>query len=88
MGPDLATQLLKESMKLLLVVGGPLFFTLLIAGLLVGVLQAATQINDPAVGFIPRLVTTALILWFLGGWMAERFAGALASHLIRMGNPF
>lgn len=88
MGPDLAIQLLRESMKLLLVVGGPLFFTLLVAGLLVGVLQAATQINDPAVGFIPRLLTTALVLWFLGGWMAERFSQALASHLIRMGNPF
>ena len=88
MTSELAINLLREAMALALTVGGPLFFVLLISGLLVGVLQAATQINDTAVGFIPRLLVTATVLWFFGGWMAERFAGALVTNIQRMGNPF
>ena len=37
-------------------------------------LQAATQINDPAVGFVPRLAATLLIVWILGNWMMQRMA--------------
>ena len=86
MSPDTAIQLLRETMVLALVVGGPLFFALLVTGLVVGVFQAATQINDTAVGFIPRILVAATVLWLLGGWMAERFAGNLAEQIARMGS--
>lgn len=88
MNSELSVQLLRDAMMLALVVGGPLFFTLLVAGLVVGVLQAATQINDPAVGFLPRLLAAAAVLWYFGGWMAERFARHLADSIARMGSPF
>lgn len=85
MGPDTAIHLLRDAMVLALVAGGPLFFALLVTGLLVGIFQAATQINDTAVGFIPRILVCAAVLWLLGGWMAERFAGNLAEQIARMG---
>jgi flagellar biosynthesis protein FliQ len=50
----------------------------------VGVLQAATQINDPAAGFLPRAATAVLVCWLAGPWMAERLAGFLASAVTRM----
>jgi flagellar biosynthesis protein FliQ len=51
---------------------------------LVGFLQAATQINDPAVGFLPRVLAAALVAWFAGGWAVERMAQFLAGAMERM----
>ncbi len=73
--------LLREGLILLLTVSGPLFAVLLIVGLVIGVLQSATQINDPAVGFLPRLAAAALTCWALGGWMVERLAQFLARSM-------
>ncbi|WP_373049423.1 flagellar biosynthetic protein FliQ [Vulgatibacter sp.] len=88
MTPELAGGLLREGLQIALLVGGPIFAALLVAGLLVGVFQAATQINDPAVGFLPRLAAGAGICWFLGSWMAERLAAHFAEAVARMAGPF
>jgi flagellar biosynthetic protein FliQ len=71
-------------MTLLAVVGAPMFATALLVGLAVGVLQAATQINDPASGFLPRAAAAVLVCWIAGPWMAERLSGFLASAIARM----
>ena len=51
MSTDLPSSLMREGFAVLASVGGPFVLALLVVGLLVGLLQAATQINDPAVGF-------------------------------------
>ena len=84
MSPELPSALLREGLLLLVSVGSPLFAAALGVGLLVGVLQAATQINDPAAGFLPRAATAVLVCWMAGPWMAERLAGFLASAIARM----
>jgi flagellar biosynthetic protein FliQ len=82
--PELPSALLREGLTLLAVVGAPMFATALLVGLLVGILQAATQINDPASGFLPRAAAAVLVCWVAGPWMAERLAGFLASAIARM----
>ena len=47
-------------------------------------LQAATQINDPAVGFLPRVLAAVLVAWFAGGWAVERMAQFVAGAMQRM----
>jgi flagellar biosynthetic protein FliQ len=84
MGANLPVELLREGFGLLAAIGGPLLGGLLVVGLLIGVVQAATQINDPAVGFLPRLVAGLLGAYLLGGWALERMAGFFASALERM----
>lgn len=84
MTPELPGALLREGLMLLGVVGGPLFGALLVVGLVVGVLQAATQVNDPAVGFLPRALTVGLVCTFAGGWMMDRLAHFLAHAITRM----
>lgn len=74
MPSDPSAALLREGLMLLLTAGGPLFAVLLIVGLVVGVIQSATQINDSATSFLPRLVAAAIACWALGGWMVEQFA--------------
>ncbi|MBX7114009.1 MAG: flagellar biosynthetic protein FliQ [Myxococcaceae bacterium] len=76
--------LVHEALTLLAVVGGPLFLGLFVAGLLLGVLQAATQINDPSVGFLPRIGVAVGTCALLGGWMMERMASFLAHAMERM----
>ncbi|HET7754233.1 MAG TPA: flagellar biosynthetic protein FliQ [Anaeromyxobacteraceae bacterium] len=87
MTADLPAALLREGLVQLAVVGGPLFGAILVVGLVVGVLQAATQVNDPAVGFLPRALTVGLVFTFAGGWMMDRLARFLAIALTRMAGP-
>ena len=65
---------MREGLAVLATVGGPVLGALLIMGLIMGVLQSATQIQDPAVGFVPRLLAGALVILFMGGWIMERLA--------------
>jgi flagellar biosynthesis protein FliQ len=57
---------------------------MLVVGLVLGVVQAATQVNDTAVGFLPRLGAAAAVMWVLGGWMMDRLAGFLAHCITAM----
>jgi flagellar biosynthesis protein FliQ len=80
----LPAALLGEGLVLLLVVGGPLLGVLLVVGVALGVLQAATQINDPALGFLPRAVAAGVVCIVAGPWMMERLAGYFAMAIARM----
>lgn len=79
MTTDLPASLMREGFSVLSAVGAPFVLSLLVVGLVVGLLQAATQINDPAVGFLPRLVTGLLVTYFAGHWAIERLANYLAA---------
>jgi flagellar biosynthetic protein FliQ len=78
MSPDLPGAVFREGMEVFATTGGPLFAALLVSGLVLGILQATTQINDTAVGFLPRIVVALGVVWALGGWMIERFAAYFA----------
>ena len=54
----------------LLLAGGPLLAMLLV-GLLVGMLQAATQINEMTLSFVPKLLVMALVLVLMGPWLVQ-----------------
>ncbi|MCP4504044.1 MAG: flagellar biosynthetic protein FliQ [Deltaproteobacteria bacterium] len=80
----LPTQLIREGFTLLFEVGSPIFGALLVVGISVGVMQAATQINDPAMSFLPRLFALLTVLWALGGWAAGHFASFFEMSVNRM----
>lgn len=81
---DLPAGIMREGFAVLAAVGGPFVIALLIVGLLVGLLQAATQVNDSAVGFLPRIVTGVLVAYFSGHWVLERLANYFAAALRSM----
>lgn len=76
--------LVDQGMQLLASTSAPLFASLLILGVIVGLIQAVTQINDPAIGFVPRILAAGLVAFFLGAWMLERFAGFLSMSMQSM----
>ena len=65
----------REAVRMALLLGGPLLAVALVVGLLVGIGQTLTQMNDPAVGQVARLagVMIAVLMmlpWLLGRWVA------------------
>ena len=84
MGNDLPITLLREGFTVLASVGAPFLGALLVVGLIVGIIQAATQINDSALGFLPKLCTGIGISWMFGHWALERLAGYLVIAFNRM----
>ncbi len=81
MPAELPSALMREGFGVMLAVGGPFMLGLVIVGLLVGLLQAATQINDAAIGFLPRLITGLLIAYLTGHYAIERLSNYFAAAL-------
>jgi flagellar biosynthesis protein FliQ len=80
--------LVSESAQTLATVAAPFVFGLLAVGMTVGVLQATTQINDPAMGAIPRIGTAIGICVTLGGWIVGHLAQFLVASLTHLsGGP-
>jgi flagellar biosynthesis protein FliQ len=82
--PGLPAEVMREGLLLVLVVGGPLFAVLLVVGVAFGILQAATQVNDPALGFLPRAVAAGVVCVVAGPWMMDRLSAYLALAIGRM----
>jgi flagellar biosynthesis protein FliQ len=87
MAPDLPERLFRDGLLLLSYVGAPMLAALLGVGLVVGVLQAATQVNDPSVSAVPRLAAAVGVAAVLGRWMVEKLAQFLQHSLTQLGGP-
>jgi flagellar biosynthetic protein FliQ len=77
---ELVLRAVREGLFLALLLSGPPVVVSLLVGLLVGVLQSATQIHDQALAFVPKLVAVAVTLLALGpvlGAQLVRFTQAL-----------
>ena len=59
----------QHAMYIAMLVSAPLLLTALAVGLLVGVIQAATQINEMTLSFIPKLLAMAAVALVAGPWM-------------------
>ncbi|WP_168921061.1 flagellar biosynthesis protein FliQ [Polaromonas vacuolata] len=69
MTPESVMSMGYEAMKLSLLLGAPLLLVALITGLIVGLFQAATQINEATLSFIPKLLAVFATLVIAGPWM-------------------
>jgi flagellar biosynthetic protein FliQ len=69
MTPTTVIDLGRQALELALTVSAPLFLAALVTGLLVSIFQAATQINEMTLSFVPKLVAIFLTLVVAGPWM-------------------
>ncbi|WP_238879375.1 flagellar biosynthesis protein FliQ [Achromobacter xylosoxidans] len=58
-----------QAMKIALAMAGPLLVITLIVGLVISIFQAATQINEMTLSFIPKLLAMCGVLVLLGPWL-------------------
>ena len=71
MTPEIAVDLFREALWLTALIVGLLVLPSLLVGLLVAVFQAATQINEQTLSFIPKLVGMFIMLLVAGPWMLQ-----------------
>lgn len=69
MSPDQAMRLLSETLMTGALIAAPALIAILVVGLLISVLQVATQIQEMTLTFVPKLIALGLIVISLGGWM-------------------
>lgn len=69
MTPETVTTLGFEAMKVSLMLGAPLLVVALVTGLAISLFQAATQINEATLSFIPKLLAVFATLVIAGPWM-------------------
>lgn len=60
-----------DSMYMAFKISAPVLIASIIIGLIVAVFQAATQIHEQTLTFVPKLIVIALMLLILGSWMME-----------------
>ena len=59
----------QQGLYLLLMVSAPVLLVVLVVGLVVSIFQAATQINEATLSFVPKVVAAVAVLGFAGPWM-------------------
>ena len=84
MTPESVMSLGGEAMQITLMVAAPILLTVLIIGLVVSIFQAATQINEQTLSFIPKLVGVFVALIFTGPWMLTTMVDYMHLSLIHI----
>ena len=69
MTPQTVLTLAQQALWITALVSAPLLLTALVVGLVVSIFQAATQINEMTLSFIPKLLALAAVLVIAGPWM-------------------
>ena len=69
MTPETVVEVGRQALYVLLLVSGPMLLAALAIGLIVSIFQAATQINEATLSFIPKLIITFAVLMFGGHWL-------------------
>jgi type III secretory pathway component EscS len=75
------TALALQALELALVLTLPALLAALAAGVLTGIVQTATAVQDPALAFVPRLLAVGAALWATSAAMGERLT-QFASHVL------
>lgn len=70
----------QQALMMLLTVSAPVLLVVLLVGLLVSIFQAATQINEATLSFVPKIVAAVAVLAVAGPWMLAQ----LVDYLQRM----
>jgi len=88
MGADRALSLLNHMLWTAALVSAPILATILVVGVIISILQVATQIQEMTLTYVPKLVVTAALMIFLGSWMMgqlTQFARELLASIPTLG---
>ena len=74
----------REALIVTMMIAGPLLGGILLVGVVIGILQAATSIQEMTLSFIPKLIIVVAILFILGGWQILTLVEYLQSLLANL----
>jgi flagellar biosynthetic protein FliQ len=69
---DMAVNLTSDMFKITILVASPVILTTFIVGLLISIFQAATQINEMTITFVPKIIAAVIGLIIFGSWMTTK----------------
>jgi flagellar biosynthetic protein FliQ len=69
MTPTTVIEIGRQAVEITILVSAPLFIAALATGLLISIFQAATQINEATLSFVPKLIVVFITLIVAGPWM-------------------
>lgn len=72
MTPETVMSMTYMAMKMALTIAGPILLVTLAVGLFISIFQAATQINEMTLSFIPKLLAVGITLILLGPWLINK----------------
>ncbi|WP_346797053.1 flagellar biosynthesis protein FliQ [Halomonas sp. Bachu 37] len=87
MTPEMVMNIAYQGMRVTLLLAGPLLLAALLTGLLISLFQAATQINEMTLTFIPKILAVFAVLVFAGPWLLgliTEFTRELIANIPRM----
>ena len=71
MTPEMVMSVAERALVITLMLAAPVLLTSLVTGLVIGAFQAATQINESTLSFIPKLAAITTVLVITGPWMLK-----------------
>lgn len=74
----------QSGLYMLLLVAAPILLVVLVVGLAVSIFQAATQINEPTLSFVPKIVAAVATLAIAGPWMLTQLVEYLRGMIERI----
>jgi flagellar biosynthetic protein FliQ len=80
--------LAREALFVVLIVSAPMLLMVLVVGVLIGVLQAATSINEMTLSFIPKLVGLAAVTVVFGHWQLSMLVDYFRGIFMRIPGLF
>lgn len=83
MNVDLAVNLTMEMFKITIIVSTPVILLTFIVGLIISIFQAATQINEMTITFVPKIVAAVIGLMIFGSWMTTELVD-YTRHVLEM----
>ncbi|MCS6924374.1 MAG: flagellar biosynthesis protein FliQ [Candidatus Binatia bacterium] len=84
MTPETVLDVLRGALEVGMAVSGPILLTSLLAGVAVSIVQAATQINDQTLVFVPKMLAAAVVLVLCGTWMMQLYIDFTRAVLLRL----
>lgn len=84
MGPETAINELRGALEVGLMVASPMLLAVLLVGVVVGVIQAATQVNEPTIAFVAKAVALTVVMAALGAWMIAKLVDFTSSLIQRI----
>lgn len=71
MTPGVVMEIGRQAIEVTLVLAAPMLITALVVGLIISIFQAATQINESTLQFVPKLIAMFVVLIIFGPWMLQ-----------------
>ena len=88
MDTSMVVDLGRQALWMTMLISAPLLGVALLVGLVIGVLQAATSVNEATISFIPKVAALAVTLAVVGGWQINMLVEYTRSVFMRIPGLF